>query len=144
MGTKKPPPGTIAVCRQSGNGSDAAATSITVVTPAGKGNGARLSTASVPAELESVIRSGPQQAGAVDEVVELVDVELVELVLEVLVELVVEVTDVLVELVELVEVLDVLVVVLELRTGHPPGAGASFRLKRFDWFFKGVPPNCAQ
>ena len=97
------------------------------------------------------MRSGPQQAGTVEVVVELVDDVLVELVLEVLVELVELVLVVLVELVELVLVLEVLVevlvelvVVLELSTGHPPGAGASLRLKRFDWFFTAVPPSSAQ
>jgi hypothetical protein len=123
-----------------------------------------------PGWLAFVKRSAParlQQAGAVelvlDEVlvvedVELVDVdeveevevEEVELVDDVDVELVdvddvevLEVDDVDVLEVELVDVDEVDVVVVPA-TGQPPGAGASFRLRRPVSFFTFSPPNSAQ
>ena len=87
----------------------------------------------------------------VDDVdVELVDVDEVELVDDVDVELVdvddvdvLDVEDVEVLEVELVEVDEVEVVVVPA-TGQPPGAVASFLLRRPVWFFTSVPPNSAQ
>src|SRR5262250_245004 len=63
FGTKNPPAGSTTSCRQSGKGATAAAMSITVVTPCGKGNGGRLSTCSVPALLVRVMRCSAQHSG---------------------------------------------------------------------------------
>ena len=73
------------------------------------------------------------------EVEDVDDVEDVELVLLEL--LVLDVDDV--DDVDVDEVDDVDVVVVPW-TGHIPGAGASFRLKRPTWFLMFVPPNSAQ